>query len=586
MQRHFTPTAPLAYSYVRFSSPKQAEGDSLRRQATDAADWCARNNVRLDASLTLHDLGHSAFRGAHRENPDRHALAAFLKLVEEGRIPRGSYLIVESLDRLSREHVTPALTLLLNLTQAGVRVVQLKPVEVTFGERPDPMQLMMAIMELSRGHSESEMKSVRHKANWREMRRKARAGVPMTKRLPAWVRLGEDGKLALVPERAAVVRQIFALAAAGYGVPSIVAKLNADKVPPIGGRAKLWCRAYVALIIRDKRAAGELQPCTGHGSNRIPDGPPIVDYYPAAVTEQQWNAARAAVERRKKSPGRLGKSGVNVFAGLLRNARDGDTYIMSQRTSRSRGRVLRKFAVLQNRRAEEGAARMWSFPYDVFERAILAELRELNPADVLGDDGGAAELKVLEDELQALDGELAALAASLERRFNEHLLAVSERKGARRDEVATKLAQARTRAATPVTATWAELPGLIDGLGKGEARDARLRLRGALRRLVDSMWIVVAGAGRYRLCEVRVYFQGARDGQYRAYTIIHRPAAHQPEKWIQLQSYLHPEDAQLGLSFGTEDLRDPTMADMVAVALESYPTRLIDELMAREEVAQ
>src|SRR5262249_2777712 len=121
--RETVPT--IAYSYVRFSSPKQAEGDSLRRQTEAAAAWAKRNKARLDTSLTTHDLGKSAYTGEHRKNPDRHALAAFLRLVEGGKVPRGSYLIVESLDRLSREHIRPALTLLLNLIDAGVRIIQL-----------------------------------------------------------------------------------------------------------------------------------------------------------------------------------------------------------------------------------------------------------------------------------------------------------------------------------------------------------------------------------------------------------------------------------------------------------------------------
>ena len=41
---------PLAYSYLRFSSPEQARGDSIRRQTEATADWCARNGVTLDAS--------------------------------------------------------------------------------------------------------------------------------------------------------------------------------------------------------------------------------------------------------------------------------------------------------------------------------------------------------------------------------------------------------------------------------------------------------------------------------------------------------------------------------------------------------
>src|SRR5918911_1432649 len=96
-------TFPVAYSYIRFSTPEQRKGDSLRRQTEAAADWCRRNNVHLDTTTTLHDLGKSAYTGEHRKNPDRHALAAFLKLVEAGKVPRGSYLLIENLDRLSRE---------------------------------------------------------------------------------------------------------------------------------------------------------------------------------------------------------------------------------------------------------------------------------------------------------------------------------------------------------------------------------------------------------------------------------------------------------------------------------------------------
>src|SRR5262245_11384720 len=115
--------SPLAYSYVRFSSPEQAKGDSLRRQTEAAAEWCKRSKVRLDTTTTFRDLGKSAFLGDHRTNPDRHALARFLKMVEDGKVPRGSYLLIENLDRLSREHVLPALSLLLNLIQDGIRVV-------------------------------------------------------------------------------------------------------------------------------------------------------------------------------------------------------------------------------------------------------------------------------------------------------------------------------------------------------------------------------------------------------------------------------------------------------------------------------
>ena len=54
----------------------------------------------LDESLR--DIGVSAFKG---KNAIKGALKKFIELVEAGRIEKGSILILESLDRLSRQQV-------------------------------------------------------------------------------------------------------------------------------------------------------------------------------------------------------------------------------------------------------------------------------------------------------------------------------------------------------------------------------------------------------------------------------------------------------------------------------------------------
>jgi DNA invertase Pin-like site-specific DNA recombinase len=54
-----------AYSYVRFSTPDQAKGDSYRRQTEAASEYAHANNLELDTELTFTDLGVSAFRGAN-----------------------------------------------------------------------------------------------------------------------------------------------------------------------------------------------------------------------------------------------------------------------------------------------------------------------------------------------------------------------------------------------------------------------------------------------------------------------------------------------------------------------------------------
>jgi hypothetical protein len=54
---------PKAYSYTRFSSPEQAQGDSLRRQTEAARAYAAKHKLDLDEELTFHDPGMSAYRG-------------------------------------------------------------------------------------------------------------------------------------------------------------------------------------------------------------------------------------------------------------------------------------------------------------------------------------------------------------------------------------------------------------------------------------------------------------------------------------------------------------------------------------------
>src|SRR4051812_46841352 len=58
------PMTPPADSYLRFSSPQQATGDSVRRQTENRERWLAANPaVKLDTLLRMTDAGHSGRRG-------------------------------------------------------------------------------------------------------------------------------------------------------------------------------------------------------------------------------------------------------------------------------------------------------------------------------------------------------------------------------------------------------------------------------------------------------------------------------------------------------------------------------------------
>jgi DNA invertase Pin-like site-specific DNA recombinase len=555
-------TKALAYSYIRFSDLSQQAGDSVRRQADGALDWCTRNYIRLDTNTTLHDLGKSAFLGEHRKNPDRHALARFLKLVEDGRVPRGSYLIIENLDRLSREHIRPALTLLLNLIEAGIRVVQLKPVEQIFDENVEPMALMMAIMELSRGHNESAIKSQRVGAAWEQRRKKARAkAAVLTRKLPAWIE-ERSGKLVAIPERAAAVKRIFDLAGSGHGLFVIRRKLTEEGVPAFGPSGR-WSVSYLDLILRDRRALGELQPKLRGGK---PDGDVIPDYFPRIVSEEVFEQARLGARERYRRPGRVSGC-VNLFQGLLRGAGDGVHYTVGSISTKNPHRVLRSAA------PRLGLGSGHSFPLEVFERAILSQLAEIDPHEILNGDTGPDESIVLAGQLAGVEARIAVLEAELMVGDVAALARVLRQLEERKRDLAARLAEAREKAYHPLSEAWGEAQTLLAALDAApDAKEARLRLRSALRRMIDSVWMLVVPQGLNRVAAVQVWF--ADGNRHRDYAIYHWPnrrhgKVHRPAGY----KVVSLADAE---ALGELDLRKPAHAKRLEKALTSVDVNALN----------
>jgi DNA invertase Pin-like site-specific DNA recombinase len=108
--------------------PEQASGDSYRRQSELSNRYTEEHGLSLDTSLSLCDLGVSGYTG---ENRCEGALALFLKAVETGMVPVGSFLLVESLDRLSRDTMSEQMSLFIGLINSGLTVVTLAVAKAT-----------------------------------------------------------------------------------------------------------------------------------------------------------------------------------------------------------------------------------------------------------------------------------------------------------------------------------------------------------------------------------------------------------------------------------------------------------------------
>lgn len=307
---------PKAYSYLRFSTPEQLRGDSLRRQSTLAANYAKAHNLDLDTELTFRDLGVSAFRG---DNVATGALGAFKAAIAEGIVSPGSYLLVESLDRLSRKTARKALRELEAIVEAGIIVVTLNDGKVFTEETLDGLDLFMALVVMLRAHEESLTKSRRIRAAWTGKRLKARTEV-LTAITPGWIRLNAERKPVLIPERAKVVRRIIREVLKGAGKIRIARELNAEKVPTFG-RAVMWHTTYLDKILSSPALIGTFVPHVDDRSSgrlvRVPQEP-VPDYFPA-VTDADTFERLKALQARSPLRGRHASGVVrNVLSNLAR----------------------------------------------------------------------------------------------------------------------------------------------------------------------------------------------------------------------------------------------------------------------------
>ena len=306
---------PIAYSYIRMSTDIQLKGDSLRRQEELSKRYAEENDLELDVDFKLQDIGISAFKGDNLVNG---ALGKFLDAIKFGEIPKGSFLLVESLDRLSRQKIGDALQLFLSITNSGVNIVTLNDEQVYKAGIDDFSQLIVSIAIMSRAYEESETKSKRLSEAWNNKRNNAGKKI-LTKICPLWLKPNKElSSFETIPERVKIVERIFDDASNGQGSGYITRALNRDNIPPFG-RSKGWQESYVTKILKNRSVLGEYQPNRKVDGKRTPIGDVIKDYYPPIIEENMFLKVQADRKlRRVSGAGRKGKKQRNLFTHIAK----------------------------------------------------------------------------------------------------------------------------------------------------------------------------------------------------------------------------------------------------------------------------
>lgn len=319
---------PKVYSYVRFSHSAQAAGDSLRRQTEKTTRWAKEHGYELDESLTLRDLGVSAY---DRTNLRRGALGLFLAAARDGKVKKGSILAIEALDRLTRAEPLDAFRLLSEIVENGIGIVTVGDGRLYDSNtlNKDLTSLMLAAVMLVRGHEESERKSTQLKDHYAH-RRASGAGrighVP-----PAWIVPEGDG-WALHQQHSKTVLDIFEGAAKGLGANVLARLFNEENRDQMSNRpGQGWQPNRISKILRNKVVIGEYQPHIMDGEAMIPAGAPLQNHYPSAVpTELFWRVQALLTERAPK--GRRTDGGYrNIFSGILRCGYCGETMALDKK---------------------------------------------------------------------------------------------------------------------------------------------------------------------------------------------------------------------------------------------------------------
>ena len=287
----------VAYSYLRFSTPEQAMGDSRRRQTALAEDYARQHGLLLDKGLNFRDLGVSAFRG---KNARQGGLRSFLDAVEHGLVPANSHLLVESLDRLSRDQILEAQALFLQIITAGVTIITLidQRSYSAASLNANPTDLIISLVYMMRANEESATKSMRLRAAW-AARRDAPGNSFHGLQCPSWL-TGNANRTGyqVLPEKAALVQRIFRESLAGDGLQTITRRLNQEGVPMLGRgnqRGKIWQRALIRHLLKTDLVIGTYTPCEPEIVNGKARYVPLAakpGYYPAIVSVEDWETIR------------------------------------------------------------------------------------------------------------------------------------------------------------------------------------------------------------------------------------------------------------------------------------------------------
>jgi len=403
-------------------------------------------------------------------------------------------LIVESLDRLSRQEIGDADQLICGILRKGISIVTLEPErELTPASVNDLLARIEMLVLASRANEESTTKSVRVRDAWHALHEQARkTGRAITPLCPGWLRLvGEKGKdkdkdtrqWEQIPEAVAIVRRIVREIMDGYSMGEITRRLNGEGKRTLR-HGKEWDASTVRAIVRCPALIGTLQPTARNGGRRESAGEPITNYYGKGIlTKKEWYRLQEMLDNRKVVRGRTGTGCRSLFKNMLHDIH-GHALVIT---------VKQENAYLVSTAARRGlyGAKYTSFRYDIFERYFLRFVSQLKAADLLphtATDTTESDIERIEGELLDIDNRINTVRSRIATDPNfATLLDVLRDLESKKKELTESLESTRQHQhASTNKQVLTNVVSVADMLAAADdPTDLRLRLSGHIRQLVE-----------------------------------------------------------------------------------------------------
>lgn len=248
------------------------------------------------------DRGVSGFKGRHRR---KGRLADLIATARQGKIEPGTALIVENLDRLSRETINVALQQFLELiNEHKFEIHTLSDGRIYNSQNLDLGNLVISIVSMGRAHDESSNKSKRIAFSWKSIRNSGRASSKPGKkpmgRHPSWLEWTE-GKWNIIEERASVIRYIFEELVLKRRLGRYeIARTLIEEGALYWGKNSGWSAMGVKRYMTNPALIGVLAP----DKSSDPDAKPVPNYYPAIIDQSDYESAQCLIDARRSPGGR------------------------------------------------------------------------------------------------------------------------------------------------------------------------------------------------------------------------------------------------------------------------------------------